>query len=247
MLAIGITTAPRKVLTLDRTLDSLAGAGLLPRLTCISAEPASPLPANVPPQTLVLRQSDKRGCLRNWQHLAHTLVALAAARRSSDCPLDWILLLQDDVIVTADILPQLQAIMTCPDREPAAYSIYTNKPMRPRQEAFPGWGLANYNATHGYWGALGLLAHRDQWEQILETVPLQQPQRAHPVGTAPVLFRKIDVLFGRACLEAKLPLYTPMKSLADHIGETSTIGRDAIAAIQANRRGYGFEPQTNAE
>ena len=118
-------------------------------------------------------------------------------------------------------------------------SLYTNRSMRPR-EIYRGWGLANYHATRGYWGALACCWRWESLQRALGTDCLLHPEHSHPVEVVPVDYRKVDVLIGRACLDLSLQIYTPYPSLTDHIGSHSTIGRDLIPGIQSGRRGIGF-------
>ena len=236
LLTIGITTAERSEPYLARTLDALRYGGW-PAGVYVRSEPGVVLPP-LPEGSSIYVNETRQGCFHNWHQAAWHLVEHTTT--------PWILLLQDDVIFTAKTFPLLAELLPQFDQPDIGFvSLYTNRAMAPRVVR-AGWGLANYAANRGYWGALATCWRRDSLRAALHTAALSQPERAHPEGTPTVMHRKIDVLIGRACAELSLKIYTPLPSLVDHIGERSTIGRDLIPGIQAGRRGLGFTTNEKA-
>lgn len=226
---IGITTAPRKVPRIGETLASLSLVNKQKWLCSVFAEPGSPTPENAYKNQKIEWYLNfvTRGCFRNWYSAAEHCMLRKTER---------VLLLQDDIVFAPEAFDALEKIWP---HTAGVVSLYTNLAMSPTQTQH-GWGHANYSASRGYWGALALCVKRDLLRDLLQTDPLRYPAMAHKPGIEKTAFRKVDVLFGRACLQLGIPIYTPVYSLVDHIGAESTIGRDNIPGIQRGRRGVNF-------
>lgn len=229
-VAVGITTAQRPEPYLSRTLASLRQTGYQ-ELIRVRAEPGVDITDNA---VAITRNSEQQGCFRNWRCLAWQLL--------QETTQPWLLMLQDDVVFVPGMWDKLSPMLASKtqDSRVGFVSLYTNRSMRPR-EIYQGWGLANYHAARGYWGALACCWRRESLQRTLDIGCIQRPEHSHPAGIEPTAYRKVDVLIGRACLELSLQIHTPYPSLTDHIGEHSTIGRDLIPGIQAGRRGIGFQ------
>lgn len=230
---ICITTAPRKVVRLGKTLESLAAINKQNWPVAVFVEPEAAIPEDTGPASLEITwymNGTRRGCLHNWLLAANETIQVLCTTA------DRVLFLQDDIVFAPSAFEEL--VKAWP-RFQGVCSLYTNRPMAP-VKVEQGWGPAHYSEAMGYWGALALCVDVYHLRSILRTEALLHPEKAHPPGMLPEDFRKVDVLFGRACLELGIPIYTPIHSLVDHTGTESTIGRDKIKGIQENRRGYRF-------
>ncbi len=232
-IVIGMTTAPRSTPYIQETLESLAATGQ-DAPVYLFAEPDSVIPSH-PLLRQTIQNRDRLGCFYNWFAAASWMIGHTTA--------PYILLMQDDVIFRPDAFQELERNATLYQRQNVGFlSMYTNLAMLPLNPdgGEDSWGVANFNKTRGYWGALACCWPREKLRAALQTTALQHPEQAHAPATPAVRLRKVDVLIGRACLELQLRIYTPRASLADHIGEESTIGRDKIPGIAAGRRGVKF-------
>jgi hypothetical protein len=180
------------------------------------------------PGTFVQRPSDERtlvhdnvtarGCFGNWKFaLEHLLVHTVSP---------WLMVLQDDAIWAPDAVTILRA--KAHDRRNARMgflSPYTS-PVLVTEEFTDGWNECR--AGWGFWGALALCMQRAAAEELL-----QHSRFANHATT-----RQVDAVVAASMLDLERPSFVHVPSLVDHIGTTSTIGRDEDSA--EGRRGYRF-------
>lgn len=226
-LVIGMTTCPRAEGTLQRAAESLRDAGFDEPLH-LFAEPGSSDIKDLPgaishcnPTTL--------GCTANWKNAVEWLLEHTAA--------DWFLLLQDDVIWQWGAATVLRtAIDSSSPARIGFLSAYTSPAMIPRRPA-DGWQEALFPNRHywgikKFWGALALAIPRDAAADLVRS----------PRYLAHHHTRKLDELVGDCFhdLGRSCQVYVP--SLADHIGEQSTLGRHRLPflANRWGRHGYRF-------
>lgn len=202
--AVGVTTAPRTEPTLHRTLPSLAAAGWpRPRLF---AEPGVDLPAEF--ADLPISRHDVRlGAFPNW-YLGLAELVMREPRAEA------YFLCQDDVLFAANLRDYLEHSLWPAPRlgvvSAYAPSHYTR-----------GKGAGFHVEDRGWrtWGALAYLFPNPSARALL-CDPLVVNHRHH--GPADGL-RNIDSVVGQWCQRRGLPYYIHMPSLAQHIGETSTL------------------------
>lgn len=234
-LGIGITTAPRpgQENYLQRTLTSARDAGFNEHIH-IFAEPGAP--AVKLPSVTRHENRKKLGCFPNFANA----VAYMAKQE-----VDWVLLLQDDVIFRDDAAEQLhREIATRDPKRTGFLSLYTNKSMRPatadgheEQWHRPNFRLGTPRKQgKGYWGALATC-----WSMQ----SLRKMQK-HPRYANHTHHRKVDVVIGFTCIELQLDVATYVPSLADHIGQKSTIGRDKVGN-QWGRYGKDFREKADGD
>lgn len=215
-----------------RTIRSLRAAGFAQSVH-LFAEPDAP-EVGSEPNTVFLRNQEQLGCYRNWKRALQWLVENTAA--------DWMLLVQDDVVWRSDASDRIHQAIHCPALQEVGFlSPYTSPAMVPRfgrpaegwiEARFPNWGYWGYWGVRCFWGALALCLPRTSALALLACPVFKH--HAHP--------RKLDSVVGRSFRELGKSCKVHVPSLADHIGEVSTLGRDGIKRNQWARCGYKFRP-----
>jgi hypothetical protein len=212
--AVGVTTAPRRKETLSRCLKSLLLAGW--NDFRLFAEPGSPIPSAF--LTSPITQRDRLlGAFPNW-YLGLAELHLREPRAAA------YFLLQDDAILAEGLRAYLENTLwraTCVGVVsaycPSHYSMGINRGYRLEDRGKATWGAVAYifpnRAARCLLGDAVLINHRHH-------------------GPADGM-RNIDNLVGGWCLRSRLPYYVHEPSLAQHIGDTSTIwvGGEETSAI----------------
>ncbi|QDV52190.1 glycosyltransferase [Gimesia fumaroli] len=222
--AVGITTAPRKKSTLLQTLDSLKAAGWdSPRLF---AEPGVEIPFEFN-RLPVSRRDETLGAFPNW-YLALTELVLRNPRAEA------FLLCQDDVLFTSDIRDYLEHSLW-PAKQVGVVSIYcpshypqTEKPGFIREDR--GWKS---------WGALAYIFSNPAARAILSDSMVLNHRDFGPAEG----LHHIDSVVGYWCERNQLSYFVHSPSLAQHIGDSSTIYPRANAS--GNRQAKDFRDQFN--
>lgn len=209
--AVGVTTAPRPEPTLARTLDSLAAAGWEhPRLF---VEPGS----EIPPRFADLPRSDRDeplGAFANW-YLALAELVMRSPRAEA------YFMVQDDVVFARGVRPFLERALW-PAANCGAVSIYCPSHYAVGQPA----GFHLEDRGWGTWTAQTLLLPNPSARALLSDVEVVNHRHHGPREG----MKNIDCVVGRWCLAAGRPFYVYTPSLAQHIGETSTLYASASAA-----------------
>jgi GT2 family glycosyltransferase len=211
--ACGMTTAPRPVPTLSRSIDSLRTAGFGP--FHLFAEPGTTL-ANLPADTTVHRRPQRLGV---WQNLVQSLRDLLALHPEADT----IALFQDDVVSLRDVREWLEHDLW-PSPRTGCVSIYS-----PDWHGYEAAGVEAVRRIRGtqIMGACGLIFPRHAVERIL----------AHPLSTTwrgcydknqfvenPVHRKASDTFVGHVLSELGLEKFAYSPSLLQHFADTSAIG-----------------------
>ncbi|WP_339733651.1 glycosyltransferase [uncultured Gimesia sp.] len=218
--AVGITTAPRKKSTLHQTLVSLKTAGWdSPRLF---AEPGVEIPSEFN-RLPVSRRDETLGAFPNW-YLALTELVLRNPRAEA------FLLCQDDVLFSADIRDYLERTLW-PANQIGVVSIYC--PSHYSQAAKPGF----IREDRGWksWGALAYIFSNPSARAILSDSMVLNHRDFGPAEG----LHHIDSVVGYWCERNHLPYYVHSPSLAQHIGESSTIYPRATTS--GNRQAKDFQ------
>lgn len=218
-LAIGMTTAPRRQPTFERSIASLRAAGFHEEVH-VFAEPETFSNVPVVSRTRVHVNAKKLGCFANWKT---TLLYLLANTKTA-----WVMLLQDDAIWAPGAANVLRTMM-CDPRAPKSgfLSAYTSSSHTVVSKNFvDGWNETR--AGWLFWGALALCMNREAAEALSK----------HSRFVKHWDSKALDAVVGASMVDMCRPTYVHVPSLVDHIGVTSTIGRDREAP--AGRRGYRF-------
>jgi len=202
----GMTTAPRKTPTLAQSYRSVVDAGFDP---IVFAEPECEL--DVLPEGAAVAELERRyGCWHNWYAMAKYLCEQGT---------EYVATFQDDIEMGPVAYGMAQRFAAAWPEECGVMSFYTPGTWH-RTET--GWIKI---VTTSLWGAVGWLFRTDQLRELLET-PVLKTWRGFrmPVDIPKPLIANLDTAIGRA-LEAKgWHCYMHRPALAQHIGETSTIG-----------------------
>lgn len=202
--AIGVTTAPRKTPTLEHALTSLAAAGWdRPRLF---AEPGTEIPsefADLP----ITRRDEVLGAFPNW-YLGLAELVMRAPRAAA------YFMCQDDVLFSQGLRSYLEDSLW-PGPDTGVVSIYC--PSHYGLDQPPGFHAEN-RGWHS-WGALAYIFPPGAARAILSDKRVLEHRLQGPGGGA----RNIDSVVGRWCRDVGKEYFVHVPSLAQHIGETSTI------------------------
>ena len=202
--AVGVTTAPRRNSTLERTLLSLEEAGWdRPRLF---VEPTVELPPKFGDLPATWRD-ETVGAFPNW-YLGLTELVMRNPRA------DAYLLCQDDVLFSAKLRDYLELVLW-PAPRVGVVSVYC--PSHYGLDKAKGFHVEE----HGWatWGALAYVFPNPSARAILSDSLLVNHRHHGPAAG----MRNIESVVGGWCARSCLPYYVHVPSLAQHIGETSTI------------------------
>lgn len=202
--SVGITTAPRQNNTLQQSLNSLKAAGWdSPRLF---AEPGTEIPDEG--KSLPLSRRDEvLGAFPNW-YLALTELVLRHPRAEA------FMICQDDVLFSKNLRDYLERNLW-PAEHVGVVSIYCPSHYQQTKKA----GFLREDRGWSSWGALAYVFSNPSARAILSD-PMVLNHR--DFGPADGL-HNIDSVVGYWCERNQLPYYVHSPSLAQHIGEFSTI------------------------
>lgn len=216
--AVGVTTAPRREPTLGRCIASVRAAGFEPR---IFAEPDSPIPHQARGLPVSWRESRAGPWPNYFLGLVELLVRAPAA--------DAYLMLQDDVILyPGEAGVGLRAWLEealWPHDDVGAVSLYTSRRYAAREA---GWNRVQRSWT---WGACAMLWPRARLVEFVGAAAARKLRR----GLTPQTWRNIEHPIASWQRWRRRSIWAATPSLAQHVGETSTIWSDRATAT-GNRR-----------
>jgi hypothetical protein len=206
--AVGVTSAPRRRPTLDWCLDSLRRAGWeTPRLFIDSAVTIAERFAGLP-------VSLREGKLGAWPNYYLTLAELLMREPEADA----FLLVQDDVVLydRQNLREYLEEALW-PADPVGAVSLFCSSAYT---RAVPGW----YAAEGAWvWGAQAFVYPRESAKRfIADPLVLEHRWSHRHRGLA-----NIDIVIGQWAARHGLPVCHPSPSLAQHVGDTSTLWTEA--------------------
>ena len=218
-LTIGMTTAPRRQPTFERSIASLRETGFNEEVH-VFAEPETFATVPKLPRTHLHVNEKKQGCFGNWKT---TLLYLLSNTKTP-----WLMIVQDDAVWAPGAAVVLRTMMLDPRAPQSGFlSPYTSGSRTVVTKDFvDGWNETR--AGWQFWGALALCMNRASAEQLTK----------HSRFVKHWDSKAVDAVVAASMIDMRRPTYVHVPSLVDHIGVTSTIGRDREAA--AGRRGYRF-------
>ncbi|MCG6154357.1 hypothetical protein [Rubinisphaera margarita] len=205
--SVGMTTAPRRVLTLEASVRSVFLAGW--HDVRLFAEPGTKLPADF----VSLGRSDrdeKLGAFSNW-YLALSELYLRTPHA------DAFMVLQDDVVLARGLREYLDNQLW-PDPKVGVVSLYC--PSHVTLAVGCGFGITNEG--WGWWGALALVFSNPGIRAFLSDIEVLNHRHHGPDDGS----RNIDSVVGAWSRRSGLPFYVHCPSLVSHIGGASTIWGD---------------------
>jgi hypothetical protein len=202
--AVGVTTAPRERPTLKRTLESLADAGWEePRLFAESMEFPLELALRLP----ISPRGERMGAFPNW-FLGLSELILRAPKA------DAYFMCQDDVLFARGLRRYLEEQLW-PAERLGVVSVYSAGSQSSR-------GPDGFHVDDRGWdveGALGLIFPNSAARAFVgDPGVLKHRQRGPDRG-----MHHIDAVVGAWCARSGLPFYLHAPSLAQHIGDSSTL------------------------
>lgn len=224
--AVAITTAARRVARLAETLSSLLKAGWSPDEVTIFAEPDADVPDGWP----CVRATTHLGGWRNWER------ALLQTLRDKPTA-NTIFMLQDDVVLSPN-LKDMMAQVHLPANA-GMFSPYTPTPYKPIDDSNVGpfrvypnkfRGLSHF----GMIGACSIMFPRSVAEQLATHEFVRQYSDN----------RWIDGVIGHVLHQMARTTYFHWPSLAQHVGDTSTLHGSATAT--AHRSAESFQGNVEA-
>ena len=211
---VAVTTAPRRIQSLQRCIDSIRKCGWEP---IVFAEPGSHV---VDCETVW--NAEKKGLWHNWYHCAQQCLLTGA---------EWILTVQDDsefhpdskiiadAIINKDVLPGNTGFM----------SFYT--PAHYSKKKMPG---VNRIKTEWLWGACALAFPRHSLHQILNHKIATEwigvgPRNGREAVLQrrredPTLINNSDTAIGKCCNALNMPMMFMDPSPVRHFSSVSTVG-----------------------
>lgn len=216
---VGVTTAPRRESTLERSLESLAMAGWAhPH---VFAEPGSQTTKLNQPSEVTLR----RHTLGAWPNFYLGLMELVMREPHADA----YLMCQDDVIFASGLRRYLEESLW-PAEQLGVISLHTASHQdRGDVEGF-------YPTEHGWdaWGAQAYVFPNPGARAFLRNARvLNHRHRGPRDGKC-----NVDSVVGQWCQETGFAYYLHTPSLTQHIGDTSTLWE--TARTQGRRRAATF-------
>ncbi len=206
----GLTTSPRAEPTLERSLRSLEKAGW-PKAH-VFAEPLVDLPSWLMPHRRTIR-AQKLGAWPNW-FLSLNEMYLREPHA------DAYLICQDDVLYCQGLREYLEKTLW-PSHRLGVVSLHTAS----HQDRGDAHGF--YTAQHGWgaWGAQAYVLPNPSVRALLRNGHVVNHRNRGP-GAG---MQNVDSVVGQWCKDTGLDYYLHTPSLAQHIGDTSTLWKDASA------------------
>ena len=213
--AVGITTAPRRLPTLEQCVHSVLAAGwdepmllidgdveILPSMSGLRASRHSPAAGALPNYILAL-----------WElYLRHPAA-------------DAYLMIQDDALMLgSSATRQYLESFLWPDDGACIASLYCST--KYVQET-AGWHKFDKSWV---WGAVAFVFSRDALKAFISS-PIVFDHRELPDDQGLI---EIDVLIGKVAVALDIPIYYPSPSLVQHIGTISTLW-DTARAVNGRR------------
>ncbi len=220
--AVGVTTAPRKIPTVNQCLKSMFQAGWKrPRLFI---EPDAPS-ASLPSDFATTRRTNTMGAFPNW-YLGLSELFLREPHA------DAYLISQDDGFFAKGVKEYLESTLW-PSANIGVISLYC-----PSHEHVEGViGYREIDRGWGAWGAVAYVFSNPGIRSLLsDSVVLNHRHHGPAAG-----MRNIDAVVGSWCQRCQLPYFVHIPTLVQHIGRTSTVKEQG--RLKGSRIAVNFDPE----
>ena len=244
---IGVTTAPREIPVIARTVRSLRSSGWEKEVLWLFAEPGSPVPDDVLRSGLARVIHRQHSALGAWGNFYLALAELCVREPLADA----FLMLQDDVVFSPGLREYLEEQLW-PGPNPGVVSLHT-----PAHFA-PTWGTGFFKADVGWgaWGAQAFIFSNAAARKFLGDLNVV----GHPVLGIMDGRKNVDSVVGDWCRRAGREFWLHSPSLTEHIGVRSTLWKSAalsgkrvsadfsgeqtpvLDAVEHHRRVHGAAP-----
>ncbi|QDT35559.1 class I SAM-dependent methyltransferase [Thalassoglobus polymorphus] len=218
---VGVTTSPRRIPTINRTLDSLRRAGWSsPWLFLDSAVDIAERHAHLP---VTFREAATGA----WPNYFLSLSELVM--RAPDA--DAYMIIQDDALLTqSEKLRNYLEKVLWPHEDIGVISLFCSSAYDQKEE---GWHELK---EQWVWGAVAMIfSNASAWAFITDKKIIEHRKTGRFNGT-----RNIDVTIGEWLQRTKQKILFPVPSLSAHIGESSTLWEEGQA--EGKRREERFIP-----
>lgn len=219
-LAIGMTLAPRRAITVNTTVKSLREAGFN-EMVRVFGEPGSPSPqqdTSTGRGIKLFHNKKKLGAFKNFFNALSSIVESTNA--------EYILMIQDDVIFNARTRKIWENALGF--RRVGCWNFFLARHHRMLAKK-NGKSWHSYNERPCLWGALAYMFKREVAEQMLVHDYFLKHYRENP--------KRIDVAVDRVLEQMNLNKYYHNPSLTRHIGHSSTLGH----TITVDHAAYNFK------
>ena len=227
-IVCGMTTAPRREMTLVDSVLSLSQAGYA---ATVYAEPDTPLDG-LPEWCNVVQRQRRYGAFHNWKAMAWELVGTA-----EESGAEYVGTFQDDIECSPHLRTMVESFPF--DKRNGCLLLYTPAHYCNWEKPDHGWRAIT---SRSLWGALGIVVRTSDMRRLLESKAARgwlgaKPPRRDGEELAdykercrqielrneerPELIANVDTMFGRA-VRTKMHLHLP--SLIRHTARFSTLG-----------------------
>ena len=215
---VGVTTAPRRLPTLERCAESIIKAGWPDPILFVDGK------VELPPNLAHLRTCTRRPAIGAFPNFALSLAELYMRNPFADA----YMMIQDDALLleTPATREYLERALWM-TKGPCLASLYCSTKY---SRDVPGWHLFE---EPWVWGAVAFVFSRDAVRAFLSCANWIE-HRALPDDEGLV---RIDILIGQFAEQHGIPVHFPSPSLVQHIGTVSTIWEDsrAVYSRRANQ------------
>lgn len=223
--AVGVTTAPRRVPTVDQCLTSMAQAGWgIPRLFIEPGDASSPSLSSFS-EVATTRRANTMGAFPNW-YLGLSELYLREPHA------DAYLISQDDGIFAKGVKDYLESKLW-PAARIGVVSLYC-----PSHEHVEGSvGFLEIDRGWGAWGAVAYVFSNPGLRSLLSDAVVLNHRHHGPSDG----LRNIDAVVGSWCQRNQLPYFVHVPTLVQHVGATSTVKKQG--RLKGSRIAVSFDPE----
>jgi hypothetical protein len=162
-----------------------------------------------PEEHTIFIDAVRSGCYRGWKSMAANLLAIHGKS-------DWLLMIEDDCVLSAGLREFIES--TAPYNAGAWHSLYCSSGLHSKNEV--GWRCVQ--TPRQCWGSVAYMVSPALLKKFLDNAPY------------PTWRDGTDRAVGQFCRASRVPYVIHSPSLANHIGEISSL--DQPGGVDQNRR-----------